>query len=125
MPPHKILIAEDDTDTVTILQHFLEHKGYTVTVARDGAEAEARLKEQSFDLALLDIMMPKKDGWALCKMIKADPRTRALPVIVLTAKAQECDEKASLDCGADAFITKPFNFEDLTFSIDKYLPRPR
>lgn len=115
----KILVAEDEPDMQRILRLYLEKAGYLVTVAADGGEAFDLLCAEPFDLLIADWMMPKMDGIALCKEVRA----YALPVkiIMLTAKGGTHDEFDGLSCGADDYIKKPFDTKVLLLRIQKLL----
>lgn len=103
---HTILIAEDDIDIVNILKIFLESSGYRVVTADNGEDALNIVNSDTIDLAVLDIMMPKMDGFSLTKKIR---ETKTLPIIILTAKIEDTDSILGLNLGADDYITKPFN----------------
>lgn len=106
----KILIIEDEKKIRRFLQLELEHEGYNVTVAEDGAEGIDKFKKDYFDLILLDLMMPKLSGEEVCKKIR---ETSEIPIIVLTAKDQVLNKVELLDMGADDYLTKPFEVEEL------------
>ena len=106
----KILIIEDEKKIRRFLQLELEHEGYNVTVAEDGAEGFDKFKKDYFDLILLDLMMPKLSGEEVCKKIR---ETSEIPIIVLTAKDQVLNKVELLDMGADDYLTKPFEVEEL------------
>lgn len=106
----KILIIEDEKKIRRFLQLELEHEGYNVTVAEDGAEGINKFKKDYFDLILLDLMMPKLSGEEVCKKIR---ETSEIPIIVLTAKDQVLNKVELLDMGADDYLTKPFEVEEL------------
>ena len=118
---YKLLLADDEPDIVTILKRYLELDGYEVTIAHDGQEALAVIAVQRFDLIILDVMMPKINGWEVCKKIKTNPATRAIPVIILTAKSQDVDALMSYEIGADEYATKPFEFPVLSNAIKRLL----
>lgn len=103
---HTILIAEDDIDIVNILKIFLESSGYRVVTADNGEDALNIVNSDTIDLAVLDIMMPKMDGFSLTKKIR---ETKTIPIIILTAKIEDTDSILGLNLGADDYITKPFN----------------
>ncbi|QNM14660.1 response regulator transcription factor [Fusobacterium hominis] len=106
----KILILEDDIKIRRILQLELEHEGYEVVQAKDGIEGLEKFKNEYFDLILLDLMMPNLSGEEVCKKIRS---TSQIPIIVLTAKEQLLSKVSLLDMGADDYITKPFEIEEL------------
>ncbi len=109
----KVLAVDDDPVIQRLLQVNLEMEGYDVELASDGEEAIARVKSFGPDIVLLDIMMPKKDGWQVCEAIKGDPATKHIPVVFLSARAQDADVQRGNKIGAEAYITKPFDPIDL------------
>ncbi|MHC5003172.1 MAG: response regulator transcription factor [Planctomycetota bacterium] len=117
----RILVVEDEASVALALQDDLELEGYTVEVVADGVAATVRAKEAPFDLILLDIMMPRKDGLEVCRELRrADLRT---PIILLTARAQESDKILGLELGADDYVTKPFSPRELRARIKAVLRR--
>jgi two-component system alkaline phosphatase synthesis response regulator PhoP len=117
----RILIVEDEPDIALGLQFDLRDEGHEVEVASDGAEASRRGREQSWDLILLDVMLPTKDGFEVCRDLRrAKVRT---PVLMLTAKAQEAEKVMGLDMGADDYVTKPFSPRELRARIRALLRR--
>ena len=112
----KILVVDDEKHIVRLVQVNLERAGYEVVTAYDGEEALQKVKQERPDLIVLDVMMPKMDGFEVMKHLKADPTTRDIPVIMLTAKAQDADVFKGWQSGVDCYLTKPFNpLELLTF----------
>lgn len=109
MDVHSILVAEDDPLIRRVTEVALKRDGFTVTVVTDGTEALQRLEESTFDLILLDGMMPRMDGIEACRRIKADPRVAHIPVIFLSARSQNVEERAGLEAGAIGYIRKPFD----------------
>ena len=116
----KILIVEDDLSIQALLHDFIQEAGYNVVVASDGAEALAKYFEQSFDLVLLDIMLPKIDGFSVCEVIR---QKSDVPVIMLTALEDEANQIKGLDLKADDYITKPFSMPVLLRKIAAVLRR--
>jgi DNA-binding response OmpR family regulator len=117
----KILIAEDERDIRELVGFTLEHHGFEVISSADGRTAlELAVREQP-DLALLDVRMPRLDGYQVCRQIKADPALAHIPVIFLSAKGQEAEVQAGLEAGAQAYIVKPFSMDDLISQIQKIL----
>ena len=110
----KILIVEDDFDIQELLQNFLQEAGYQTAVAKDGLEAVSMFSKEGFHLILLDIMLPKIDGFTVCELIR---RQSQIPIIMLTARDSVVDKVAGLDSGADDYITKPFAIEELLARI--------
>ena len=116
-----ILVAEDDANILTGLKDTLESEGYRVTTAMDGREALALLQGHTYDLIILDIMMPGKSGYDVCREIRS--QDEELPVIMLTAKSEEIDKVVGLELGADDYITKPFGVHELLARISAVLRR--
>lgn len=104
-----VLVVDDEPDVLLLCRVNLEFEGYRVIEAGDGEAALARLAEEVPDVVLLDVMMPKLDGWAVLERIKADPRTAEVPVVMLTAKVQDHDQIRGWSSGAAEYITKPFS----------------
>jgi len=117
----KILVVDDEVALVEILKMRLEVKGYEVITAYDGPEALEKSRSESPDLILLDLMLPKLDGYRVCKMLKFDEKYQDIPIIMLTALAQESDKKLGLEIGADLYMTKPFESDQLMAAIEKLL----
>lgn len=117
----RLLIVEDDPNLGEILSEYLALKGYETTLKRDGEEGEKAFKKESFDLCILDLMMPKKDGFSLAQDIrKIDSET---PIIFLTAKSMKQDIIKGFTIGADDYMTKPFSMEELQLRIQAILKR--
>ena len=111
-----VLIVDDDPDMVETVGMMLESKGYEVGKAYDGIEGDESIKKRAPDLVVLDVMMPKMDGFEVLKRLQANPETRDIPVIMLTAKAQDADIFAGWQSGVSSYLTKPFNpLELITF----------
>lgn len=117
----RILIVEDEPDIALGLQMDLRDEGYDVEVSGDGEDASRRGREQTWDLILLDVMLPSKDGFEVCRDLRR-ARVRT-PVLMLTAKAQEADKVMGLDMGADDFVTKPFSVRELRARVRALLRR--
>lgn len=105
----KIFLIEDEEDILKTLERILVKEGFSVSLARDGLEALSKLQGESYDLIILDLMLPKWDGFKLCKTIKQDLRYKDTPVIVLTAMAQESDRQKCLSFGVEEYMKKPFD----------------
>jgi two-component system phosphate regulon response regulator PhoB len=118
-----ILIVEDEAPLVTLLRYNLEKQGFLVEDAGDGGEALTRIAESPPDLLLLDWMLPTMSGIELCRQLRRRPATRSLPIILLTARAEDQDAVRGLDTGADDYITKPFSTEALIARIRALLRR--
>src|SRR5918993_4738844 len=106
----RILLVDDEQPIQTLLSFPLQRDGYEVVQASDGREALARFSEQSFDLVVLDLMLPRMDGLEVCKRLRAQGST--VPIIMLTAKSEEIDKVLGLELGADDYITKPFSLRE-------------
>lgn len=114
--PKKILAVDDERHIVRLVEVNLQRAGYEVVTAYDGREALEKVKSENPDLVVLDVMMPYMDGFEVLKNLKADPTTAEIPVIMLTAKAQDADVFRGWQSGVDCYLTKPFNpMELLTF----------
>lgn len=114
--PKKILVVDDERHIVRLVQVNLERAGYQVVAAFDGKEALKKVSSEKPDLVVLDVMMPYMDGFQVLKQMKADAATKDIPVIMLTAKAQDADVFRGWASGVDMYLTKPFNpLELMTF----------
>lgn len=118
-----ILVVEDEAPLVTLLRYNLEKQGFRVEDVGDGSEALTRITEAPPDLLLLDWMLPTMSGIEVCRQVRRRPATRTLPIIMLTARAEEQDAVRGLDTGADDYITKPFSTEALIARIRALLRR--
>ncbi|MCW8849202.1 MAG: response regulator transcription factor [Melioribacteraceae bacterium] len=121
MDDKKILLVEDDINLGSILSEFLALKKFNVDLCKDGDEGFEKFKAKEYDLCLLDVMMPKKDGFTLAKEIRS--RNKSIPIIFLTAKSMQNDKIEGLKIGADDYITKPFNTEELLLRMNAILKR--
>lgn len=121
MKKYNLLIAEDDPNLGQILKEYLELKGYNATLTSDGIQAIAALRQTQFDLCILDIMMPRKDGFEVGKEIRSIYPD--MPFIFLTARSQQEDILKGLQLGADDYIKKPFSMEELKLRLDVILRR--
>ena len=121
MSKGRILVVDDEIYIVHILDFSLGMEGYEVLTALDGEQALERLKTDKPDLIVLDIMMPKVDGYEVCRTIKSNPETQHIPVILLSAKGRNVDQKMGFDVGADDYITKPFSPRKLVERINALL----
>ena len=120
MDNKKLLVVDDDLNICDLLRLYFENEGYTVKTANDGVEGVNYFKTFEPDLVLLDIMMPKKDGWQVCREIR---EISAKPVIMITAKGEVFDKVLGLELGADDFIVKPFDMKELSARIKAVLRR--
>jgi len=117
----KILVIDDERDLVETLTYRLEAFGYEVLTAYDGQEGLDKAREERPDLILLDVMMPKMDGYQVCRMLKFDEEFKSIPIIMLTARGQDSDRETGETVGADEYVTKPFEANDLTNKIKELL----
>jgi DNA-binding response OmpR family regulator len=118
-----ILVVDDDHDICALLEFKLQSSGYAVVVQHHGEAAMAALETEAVDLALLDWMMPRMDGLEVCLAVRADQRFARLPLLMLTAKAQEADVQRGLAAGADDYILKPFSPREVTARVASALSR--
>lgn len=118
-----VLAADDDEDILELIVFRLEHSGYTVLQARDGAEALDLALSSQPDLAVLDVMMPKMDGFELTRRLREEEATSRMPIILLTARTQEADIQRGFDAGADDYIRKPFSPQELRARVQAILGR--
>jgi DNA-binding response OmpR family regulator len=118
-----VLAADDDADILELVAFRLERSGYTVLQARDGEEALQVALESKPDLAILDVMMPKLDGFELTRRLRAEEATSRMPIILLTARAQDADVQQGFDAGADDYIRKPFSPDELRARVQAILGR--
>ncbi len=107
--PKKILIIEDEKDIQELLQLYLKREGYDVHIAKDGETGLRKASQERYDLILLDLMLPQMDGLEICRNLRSRPQTSDIPIIMITAKAEESDRIVGLEIGADDYITKPFS----------------
>jgi DNA-binding response OmpR family regulator len=116
-----ILVVDDNTDNVEILRAFLESRGFVVAQAQDGQAALAKLEQVKPDLVLLDVMMPGMDGWEVCRIIKNHPELGNTKVVMVTAKGGFEDKFEGLRSGADDYVVKPVDFQDLSEKVRRNL----
>jgi two-component system alkaline phosphatase synthesis response regulator PhoP len=121
MNSKKILVVDDEVDLVKTLRFSLETEGYTVLASYNGEDALNQARKQNPDLVLLDIMLPKLDGYKVCRLLKFDKRYKHIPILMLSAKTQEKDKIIGMETGADEYITKPFDMDELIGKIKAYL----
>ena len=120
----QVICVEDEPDMINLTKLILSRRGYNVIGAHGGQEGLRVIREQAPDLILLDLMMPDMDGWEVYHQIKADEKTRSIPVIVVTAKSQNIDKILGLHIAkVDDYITKPFNPTDLIESVERVLKK--
>ena len=118
-----ILVIDDEPELVKLLDYNLSKAGYLVLSARDGESGLAAARKHAPDAIILDVMMPGLDGWEVCKRLRQDPSTSALPVLMLTAKADEGDRVLGLELGADDYVSKPFGVRELLARVKALLRR--
>ncbi len=123
MDRKRILVVDDEIYIVHILEFSLTMEGYSVLTASDGEEALRIIEQERPDLVVLDIMMPKLDGYEVCRRLRQDEQFRSLPVILLSAKGRPIDREAGLSAGADDYITKPFSPRKLLEKMRELLDR--
>ena len=119
--PKEILIVDDEPSIVVPIQFLMEQQGYTVMVAENGESALDIIYKYKPDLILLDIMLPRIDGYEVCEIVRLDPRYRDIKIIFITAKGREVEIAKGLALGADAYITKPFSNTELVSKVKKLL----
>ena len=121
MSKKRILVVDDEVDLVETVRFSLELEGYDVLVAYNGEEALNQARKENPDLILLDLMLPKLDGYKVCRLLKFDERYKHIPVLMLTAKTQEKDKATGMETGANEYITKPFEMDELMKKVKGYL----
>ncbi len=119
----KILIVDDSLVEIKILQSFLAETDYLITVARNGEEGEATAKTVVPDLIFLDVVMPKKNGFQVCRDLRKEPRFQQTPIIMLTSKSQDTDKFWGMQQGATDYITKPYEKQQILEILRQYLSR--
>ncbi len=118
-----LLVVEDDEDIAALIARYLGKSGFTTEVVGSGAEAVRRARAHPPDLVVLDRMLPGIDGLEVCRILRGDPATAAVPIIMVTARAEEADRIAGLDTGADDYVTKPFSPNELVARVRALLRR--
>ena len=119
---NKILVVDDDLNICELLKLYLENDGYVVYTANDGKQAVDMFKNKTPDLVLLDIMLPKMDGWQVCREIR---KTSSVPIIMLTAKGETFDKVLGLELGADDYVVKPFDTKEVMARVKAVLRRTK
>jgi len=119
----QILVVDDEPDLVELISYNLKKDGFSVDSAHDGETALSKIRKGSYGLIILDLMLPGIQGMELCRIIRGDPKTSALPVVMLTAKGEEVDKVLGLEIGADDYITKPFSPRELVARVKAVLRR--
>ena len=123
MEPKKILVVDDEPDIVELISYNLKKEGFDVSSAPDGDKSLDRIKKADFDFLILDLMLPGIQGMELCRILRNNPATRHIPVIMLTARGEEIDRIIGLETGADDYITKPFSPRELVARVRAVLRR--
>lgn len=118
----RLLIVEDESHTLETLTDRLEFAGYEIITAEDGEAGLSKAREEKPDLIILDVMLPKMDGFKVCRLLKFDQKLQHIPIIMLTARSQETDVNLGTKTGSDAYMTKPFDFDVLLEMIKRLLP---
>jgi DNA-binding response OmpR family regulator len=119
----KILVVDDDEDTIELLEFSLKKAGFAVGTARNGVEALKKVCSISPDLVLLDLMMPEIDGFGVCETLKSNPMTATVPIIMLTAVTSQLSRMSGLEAGANDYLTKPFSPKLVVSKIEALLKR--
>ncbi len=120
---YRILVVDDEPTLLRLMEFILAKQGHTMLVATNGEDALATIRSERPDLVLLDIMMPRIDGYEVARTVRADAELRSTPIIMLSAKAQDTDIARGIDVGVDEYITKPFAPEQLVHVVNDYLAR--
>ena len=118
----RILLVDDEPSIVKMVGKRLEIEGFDVLIAMDGQDGLTKARAERPDLIVLDLMLPKLNGYEVCTMLKQDGRYRHIPIVLFSAKAQEKDEKLGMECGANAYVRKPFRAQELLEKIRALLP---
>jgi DNA-binding response OmpR family regulator len=119
--PQSVLVVDDEANILVSLEFLMKKAGYEVRLARDGEEALAEIGKARPDLVLLDVMMPKRNGFDVCEAIRANPEWRAVRVILLTAKGRDIEREKGLALGADDYITKPFSTREVVERVTAWI----
>jgi two-component system, OmpR family, alkaline phosphatase synthesis response regulator PhoP len=123
--PQSVLIVDDEPNILLSLQFLMKKTGYEVRTAKDGEEAMIEMERAAPDLILLDVMMPKIDGFSICERIRANPEWRDVRIIMLTARGRDVEREKGMALGADDYITKPFSTKDAIARVEAVLARSR
>jgi phosphate regulon transcriptional regulator PhoB len=121
--PTHILVIDDEADLVELVLYNLRKEGFSVDSASDGETALSKIRQSKYDLLVLDLMLPGIQGTELCRILRNDPKTSGVPIIMLTAKAEEVDKIVGLEIGADDYVTKPFSPRELIARVKAVLRR--
>ena len=123
MKKKKILIVDDEPDIVDTIKFNLELDGYDCLVSYDGLNAIEKVHREIPDLILLDVRLPKRNGYQVCRLLKFDEKYKHIPILMLTARAQQSDRQLGKNTGADEYITKPFEMDELVRHVKRYLEK--
>jgi len=117
----RILVAEDSVTDIEYVRNSLKDTGHEIVTAADGEEAEKKIRSERFDLIILDVIMPKKNGYQVCRDLKRDAELKDIPVIMITSKSQESDRFWGMKQGANEYIIKPYEPDELLSAVKKYI----
>ncbi len=120
-PIARVLVVDDEPDLVRILEFGLKAAGYHVDTANDGQEGLKKARDLKPDIILLDLMLPKLDGYKVCRLLKFDERYKHIPIMILSARTQEGDQNLATEMGANRFMTKPYEFAEILEHIKALL----
>ena len=123
-PKPRVLIVDDEPDLLSVLHFGLEAEGFEVLEASDGEAGFELARREMPDLIVLDLMLPRMDGYKVCRALKFDERYRRIPIIILSARSGETDRRLAMDLGADEYITKPYDMKDLVGRVRARLNQP-
>ncbi len=121
----KVLVVEDEANIVDSLSFLMKQAGFEVLVARDGDTAIRMMQRRPADLVLLDLMLPRRDGYEVCREIRSNPEWASVRIIMLTARGRDLDRRKGMQLGADAYITKPFSTRDIVARVQDMLSPER
>ena len=123
MAAWNVLVVDDEADLIELVSYNLKKEGFAVDSASDGEEALSKIRKKKYDLLILDLMLPGLQGMEFCRILRNDPKTAGLPIIMLTAKGEEVDKVLGLEMGADDYMTKPFSPRELVARVKAVLRR--
>ncbi len=118
---YSVLVVEDEPNIVDSLSFLMKQAGHDVRIARDGDAALRTMEAKVPDLVLLDVMLPRRDGYDVCRAIRANPQWKDIRIVLLTAKGRELDRRKGLELGADDYITKPFSTREIVQRVEELL----
>lgn len=117
----KVLVVDDHPDAVNILTMILQQGGYSSVSAKDGVEALQKIHEENPDMVLLDVMMPKMDGYEVCRAAKEDPKTRHIPILMLSARTDTASKEKGRELGAVGYLAKPINPSEILNKVKEFI----